>query len=513
MYNEQYSKIYNQQRPYPYPQKPAMRFDSYDRIFAIIALVLGYTMLKVIMNAGANGSGLGAMAWLEFTGITIFNFFYCKRRNMKIAYSGKVLFFVSTVLSLMLIITDNAWVKSIDVCLIIISCLYFCYSSYHSNNRSVLPNLFKAIFLSPFYEYSALFSAIFHKDKNKSKESYKNIKNIFIGLAMSIPVFIVCMALLMSSDSEFGRGIASLIKSAFNNVFSTLITFAFSLPIGMYIFSAVYSRYYKKTNEKYLSKFPKKDTRILPIPTCAALLTPLILLYSAFILTQIRHLIENASYAGTEFDYSAYARKGFFELCVVALINLSVIAVVMFFIKEGKSSVPKAARFFTVTLSFLTLCLIFTALAKMQMYINMYGMTPLRIYTSIFMIYLAVLFVTLIARQFISRIKFTAAAYLLACAVIIVMSVLPIDGFIADYNIKKSLNGEIHSISSVELNKLDMSVIGILHKYIDEPYTLDGETPSSYMYSRCDYSKTDIYNFNLSRFLANKTIEKDIQNK
>ena len=98
-----------------------------------------------------------------------------------------------------------------------------------------------------------------------------------------------------------------------------------------------------------------------------------------------------------EFTYSQYARKGFFELCVIAFINFGITYLSFVIVErnnEGKR--PKALTAQTILLSVFTLLLIATALSKMAMYIDCYGLTRLRIYASWFMVMLFIMFIIII---------------------------------------------------------------------------------------------------------------------
>ena len=109
--------------------------------------------------------------------------------------------------------------------------------------------------------------------------------------------------------------------------------------------------------------------------------------------------------------YAEYARRGFFELCTVAGINLAVITVAHFIIKqeagksdgkdqETKQKAPKTLRAEFAVLCLFTMMLIATAVSKMAMYISYYGLTQLRVYTAWFMLLLFIVFIVVGLRQF-----------------------------------------------------------------------------------------------------------------
>ena len=517
--NRSYPNPYNQNsynyvKPYV---KPRAEYTETDRIFSVIALILGFTAIKVVLNMY---DGMGFMTTVLFLCLTLFNYFFSKKRGLKGSKENTLVFAVTLVLSALFVITDNDYVKSINFCIVFISNMYFVYASYKSNNNSIIFNVFKAVVLSPFYEYGSLFNALFHKSEHsnmkKFDKSKKNIVPVIVGLVLSIPVCVVVMVLLMSSDENFGKAFERILKylvdNFFDELFVNIFQLIFSIPISMYIFGAVFSRAYKMKHENELRKLPKTSVRILPSSMCNAFLSPLIFIYVTFVFTQISYLFTNLGAANEEFDFSSYARNGFFELCFVAIINLSVISAIMFFVKLKDKRLPKSVKIFIIAFSILTLCLIITAIVKMQMYIDMYGMTPLRVYTSVFMIYLFIMFIVMIVKQFVFNISFTKIAYVLAVCVIAFMSLLPVDGFIAKYNIEKYNKGEIGWIGYDAMTDLDASAVSVFAecdpKLVSEK-SYSGETTypiKAYFRNQSAIGDMNIYDFNLTRFFAAKTV-------
>lgn len=501
--------------------KPPRVYNGVDKIFAIIAFILGFAFIKVLINSFY---GWGFMATVACIVLTLFNYMYCKKSGMNITKGMTKAYGVTFLLSALFVITDNSWVKRINFWLVVVSNLYLVYASYQSNNDSIIFNAFKAVIISPFKEYGSSFGALFAKSDNRAAESKsgevkKNISPIALGLALSIPVTLFVASLLMSGDENFGFIYEKFIMQAvdwfFDNLFVNLMLFVFSIPLGMYIFSAVYSRVYKRKNESRLEKIPKINTRIFAASTCNAFLTPMSLLYVLYICTQISYFLQTINSISSDFDYSNYARSGFFQLCAVAVINLAVASCVIFLVKHDNKKLPASVRGFIVGFSILTICLIITAVVKMMMYIDIYGMTPLRIYTSIFMIYMLVLFVVLIIKQIHFNLSFTKIAYGLAVLVIIAMSLLPVDGLIARYNVEMYKSGKLEWMGTDAMYQLDSSAVsyfvecdpnpgGFPISYDEYNEGLDYNDPiKNYFFCQGEeLGDVDIYNFNFSRYFA-----------
>lgn len=491
--------------PYPPPPPPQIKppcvYDKKDRIFAAASFVLGFLVLKVLI--GSLGD-FGFAAAFVLAAITVFNFLYTKSLGLKITKGQGAAYVVTLLLAVMLVITDNNNLKSLDLSLAVITNLYLVYTSYKTGSHSVAWNTLKAIFVSPFEQYASAFGALFHRNKDKAEKGKKNsnVGYIVVGLLLSIPVTIVVGLLLISSDDNFYRFYSDFCKSFLSSFFKNIFIFACSLPIGMYIFSAVYSRNYEKTNKEKLVKTPSTNFRILPSPLCNAFLTPLCVLYVFYIFWQLSYFFKTMGGIESEtFDYSTYAREGFFQLCAVAVINFALVFFVMFMTKLEKKTLPKAVRVYLCVFSVLTLCLIVTALVKMMMYITMYGFTPKRVYTSVFMVYLFALFVLLIVKQLKCRISFTKIAYCAAVVILICMSVMPVDGLIAKYNINCYEQGKIDWMGYSALRQLDYSAVRYL-----EPIADTNQDVERYFEHLSQQDGMDIYTFNFTRYNAEKII-------
>ena len=95
----------------------------------------------------------------------------------------------------------------------------------------------------------------------------------------------------------------------------------------------------------------------------------------------------------SEFTYSEYARKGFFELVAVTIINFTILLSSMKFIKKGNKTINIISNVFLTLLVVFTLNMLFSAHYKMSLYEQTYGFTYLRIFVHLFMIMLFMLLI------------------------------------------------------------------------------------------------------------------------
>ncbi len=201
---------------------------------------------------------------------------------------------------------------------------------------------------------------------------------------------------------------------------------------------------------------PRRDgAHIAPVVLMAALLTPILAVYVLFFISQWDYYI--SAFSGVrpeELTYAAYAREGFFQLLVVALINvgLSFGAALLSRRRAYDPDRPRrdrthpVIRIYLAVLALMTLVLIATAISKMILYVDTYGMTHRRIYATWFMLLLAVSFVIFLVRQVWTRLNLTGSLVAAALAFFLVLSLVPVDSLIVRYNVNAALDGNLRTM-------------------------------------------------------------------
>jgi hypothetical protein len=136
---------------------------------------------------------------------------------------------------------------------------------------------------------------------------------------------------------------------------------------------------------------------------------------------------------------ASYARKGFFELLFIALINLLLIYLGWQFSKSRDSKLMKV---FHMTLSFITEILILSAFSKFALYVSNYGLTMRRVLPCLFMIFLSMIFLGMIVTVFV-RFSIMRFALILGSAIMLFLSFGNLDGYVASYNADRYLAGTL----------------------------------------------------------------------
>lgn len=129
-------------------------------------------------------------------------------------------------------------------------------------------------------------------------------------------------------------------------------------------------------------------------PTITGALAPIALLFLAFLVVQSRYLFGGrAVVLGTaDLSFSDYARRGFFELVTVSAAMLPVLLIADWAADQHGEQDRRRFRFLARSLLLLLTGLLGSALLRMSIYTGEYGLTELRLFTTVFMGWLAFVF-------------------------------------------------------------------------------------------------------------------------
>lgn len=125
-----------------------------------------------------------------------------------------------------------------------------------------------------------------------------------------------------------------------------------------------------------------------------AILGGLVALFTAFVGVQVGWLFggERLVRSTTGLSYAEYARHGFFELVWVSLLVLPVLLGTRALIRDADTAAVRRHKLLAVPLLVLVGGVMASALGRMALYVHYYGPSTARLYASVFMGWLAVVF-------------------------------------------------------------------------------------------------------------------------
>ncbi|MDR0955729.1 MAG: DUF4173 domain-containing protein [Candidatus Nomurabacteria bacterium] len=280
------------------------------------------------------------------------------------------------------------------------------------------------------------------------------IRQAVVGVIAALALLAILGGLLAASDQIFSRNLGNLLRPLAHIQLWVIGQILLMLVVLPFVLSAMWS-YRKAAKLDFKTPSQKRRPR-LPNLTAIIILSFVNLLYIFYAVIQFKYLFGGASYwslAGM--TYADYARRGFFELTVVAAINVA-LAILTIKLTTGKSRVLRILSLLLIVLAAVQLASAFT---RMNLYVQAYGLSQQRVFIIALMILLAMAFVILILREFLSNFPLFKPIVLSGFAVLICLNFAAPDALIARYNISHYLSGQIKT-SQLDLNYLwkDLSV-------------------------------------------------------
>lgn len=266
----------------------------------------------------------------------------------------------------------------------------------------ILLDSWKGLIALPILNFLCQIRLIFQTFSEKREEK-KDWRMVLLGILISIPALLVIIPILAQADTEF-RILVDTILDALGEDFRILIWRGIvGILLGAFMFGTLYGGVYKRhVKEEECIRFHEESGRVFRfVPDIAVLTFGIIVsaVYVLFIGLQARYLF--SAFFGIlpeAYTYAQYARQGFFELCVIALLNASFLIAM-----NGCAKTPRRKNRGLLLengiLGALTLLLLTTAASKLGMYIVAYGFTVKRCISSIFLIWLFLVFILVLIYQ------------------------------------------------------------------------------------------------------------------
>ena len=432
--------------------------------FAFAGLVLGFMFIKLMaapVLARGNAFGLGAAVTLLTA--TAYCTLFSAQCN-KIAAAKVIRIALCIAFSVNVFVNSNTLIQFLDIVFVLLTLAYDKLADsdgkFNIGRRLFPADMMTALF-RPFSEIPAQPAAI--KQSVSKTKGGKTLGNILLGLVIAIPSTVIVCNLLMSAD----EGFSDIMESFFDNIAENLVVFiiqaAISLPVGCYIFGMCIKSMEKPgddSDENALRNI--RGLRIIPAFAGAASAAPVCVMYVIFFFSQASYFLSAfaSRLPSDTVSYSEYARRGFFELCTVAVINLIIIIGINLFCKYNEDgSRPGCIKIISCIVSIFTLLLIATAVSKMALYIDTYGLTPLRVYTTWFMLLLAVIFLGIFLSLITAKVSLPKLSVIAFTVMFSALSFVNVEGMIVSVNADRYLAGTLESFDPEFIEEMSTGAI------------------------------------------------------
>ncbi len=273
-------------------------------------------------------------------------------------------------------------------------------------------------------------------DREASAGGARRSKAIVRGLLLALPLLVLFGALFASADAVFRRQVEGLGQFDLNvdAVWDHLLTAVLGLTFAGGLLYRLNLAGGPRLNPS------RPSTKPIGMIEGGIVLGSLAALFGSFLLVQFRYLFgaQDVVKATKGLSYAEYARGGFFELVIVAALTLVVLVGADASLKRDRSIEETFYRWLGRILGGMVFLIIASALIRMRLYTAAFGLTELRIYSTVFMLWLALAFVWLFATTLAGHPRRFAFGILVAgLGVILATNLANPDRLIARTNLSK----------------------------------------------------------------------------
>lgn len=267
---------------------------------------------------------------------------------------------------------------------------------------------------------------------------------IFRGVLIAIPIIVIFAALLSSADLVFAQRVQDFTRLFRLENLPQYIFRCIYIAIVAYALAGVYLHAAQKSNGENLLGLNKPlVTPFLGFTEATIVLGGVVILFSLFAAVQFRYFFGGLTNIGIQgFTYAEYARRGFSELVAVSFFSLLLFLGLSAIVKREGTTQRWVFSGLGVGMVALVGVMLLSAFQRMLLYEAAYGFSRLRIYTHVFMIWLAILLVGVVVLELIRRERTFALAILLSsigfAATLVLINV---DATIVRQNVARTSNG------------------------------------------------------------------------
>jgi len=491
-------------------QENLFKPDMVDFAFALAVFVLGYLFSRWVLFSW-HGIGVAIFTVAYLLCITA----YLIKKDAFVKSRETYFWFAVTLLTgISYSLWDNAGFAPGRALFLFGSATYFVIIASgnaimgKTSNYLLIDGL-RTVFVIPFRNFINQYVSFSVLSKG---EKSKNVFPVTIGIILAVILVAILTPLLERADGGGFRAITNFFSSLFTvDSFEIFFYLIFAIPVAAYLYGLVSGAIHKKGTDAITSESVENagsKLRFLQPTTIYIVLGVVCVLYLVFILSQIPYFFSafTGNLPAGWLNFADFARQGFFELVSIAAINLVILLAANTCCKKLRSS-SRLLKIFNIMLSAISLLLISTAFSKMALYIETFGLTMPRLLPCMFMLFLAVVFILMIALQkrdfSVVRYAFFTGAVLMC-----VLSLSNPDAIVVRYNTNRYISGTLEHFDTEILYRAgNAGVISAAELYSQSQDDALKRELSGFLQAQSSLlNSTPFYQMSLERLLAMSAI-------
>ena len=403
-------------------------------------------LLGVVGDALLRVTGFGANMAVWAIAVIVALFTLARRRNEPLPRDTKWLAVPAIAIALLFFLRDEEGVTAYNVLALAgtLALLASTLAPAHrlaiasAKVRDVIQSAFSVGFSVGFGMLPLVIGDVSYRNVARARGSAIALSALRAAL-IAIPLLLIFGGLFASADPVFANILSSIFQIDAEKVASHIIlTGVLSWVVGGFLRSAMLA----DRQPMLASMIPD---RTLGLTEVSVALGSLVLLFAAFVTVQLRYFFGGDALvqATAGMSYADYARRGFFELVVVAALVLPVLLSANALLRRDKASAEAVYRALAGSLVVLLGVIMYSALARMRLYQSAYGMSTDRLYATVFMGWLAAVFVWFCATVLRGRDKrFVVGVLVSGWSTLIALNFADPAGLVARSNVARATTGK-----------------------------------------------------------------------
>ncbi len=304
----------------------------------------------------------------------------------------------------------------------------------------------------------------------------RSLWGVMRGLAISLPFVILAGTLLTSADTGFSNYI--------NNLFSLSFSIpSFTIPLIISAFIAIAFLTQIKPYQPLGWYQSLSSSFSLPGVEVFTVLTALNIVFALYIKVQIAYyfgddsMIQNT----TGIAYAEYARTGFFQLVSLSIVVLGFLWSLAWFIRKDIQAFGFWFKIMSLIMIGLLVIIEASAIHRMVLYTNAYGLTEARFYALALMLWVGLIYIIFTLTILKSkRGQFLGNALSCGMGIVVILNIINPAALIAKYNLTHAakikldlpyltdLGPDAYPTILAKLNKVDHKYRCSIINYIEE---------------------------------------------